>query len=1073
MLFIYNKNAFDKVFQRDRVAVENHAMEAVAILDKAYRTINFRVLLSGVEILEEYWPGEEENPHYSDYLKPKVREFIWNNLRPVHRFDTATFITGPPYFHGTGATGAGMGDLCQMESADNFPFIISGSTAITTGRPADYIDVLTHEMGHQFFVGHPFDPLDDGDSPCPTRKLFGSPCTMGGNGYPKSFGLTFFDSIKKHNFTCLEKKPPQVEVYKCGNGFLDHGEECDCGSDTSCLLSDPCCDGQTCKLKPGAQCADGQMCCKSCKVDLESCPVTATIADRRVWAQFGHASTFYTEITTPASGTIEPFPFGQLTPENVKIPGKMTTSNTVFSWLLHAPANQTVKIHMVVPQIDSEYFEVWVGCPYDWLEVRDGGEVTSPLMGRFCTPLRNHVITSSTNKMLLRLRSDSSFDSHFVVKYEFHSQVLDNTEDPQAQDGNVAEENCQEGSGASYRGTWFTTVSGRRCQRWDSQAPHTHTRTPSNYPSAGLEENYCRNPDGEDAVWCYTADPDQRWDWCPVPKCASGLVEVGEEVQDMGAEDCYEGRGESYRGNVALTWSGRTCQDWSAQTPHGHGYTADKYPDADLTNNYCRNPNSDNDIRPWCYTTSAEERWNFCAIPKCLGISAKAGVPNVKPASCTEAKSLYLTSEDGEYRVYPFSTCRDVFIRVYCHNMASGNPQEFLSLPSGPESNYAMIFAERLADAVGGQCDGPLQDPYSKRAGTTMFNKIRIKFEKSRIKVIRDDYTFARTLGYNNVSYAEAGDCYSWKQGCAKGTFEVNLMGTELELAPDVHWVMEERHPENIAINDMFISDDRKIASARCGGWCGHCWPEDKNIVLSHPQCEHQTRNEEACQVGKGSSYRGMKRTTESGRECQRWDSQSPHQHSRTPESYPTAGLDRNYCRNPDDSDAVWCYTTDPEKRWEYCDVPTCEAASRCPLQDPPINGALSCDAWLYGQFCSVQCDERYDFSTEPANMYVCGSSGRWRTYPPGKETKWPDCTVRRNAEFSKGIEFQYYEGHCPDEESRQNQVKQNFINHFNSTVFGRFGGCTGNINCTADNVRVVCGEKNDDSVVDLVPEEE
>ncbi|XP_035682772.1 uncharacterized protein LOC118420167 [Branchiostoma floridae] len=147
-------------------------------------------------------------------------------------------------------------------------------------------------------------------------------------------------------------------------------------------------------------------------------------------------------------------------------------------------------------------------------------------------------------------------------------------------------------------------------------------------------------------------------------------------------------------------------------------------------------------------------------------------------------------------------------------------------------------------------------------------------------------------------------------------------------------------------------------------------------------------------------------------------------------------------------------------------------SASRCPHQDPPINGALSCDTWLYGQFCSVQCDERYDFLTEPARMYICGSSGQWRTDPPGKETKWSDFTVRRNAEFSKGIEFQYYEGDCPDEESRQNQVKQNFVNYFNITVFGRFGGCIGNINCTADNVRVDCGEKNDDIVVDLVPEE-
>ena len=38
---------------------------------------------------------------------------------------------------------------------------------------------------------------------------------------------------------------------------------------------------------------------------------------------------------------------------------------------------------------------------------------------------------------------------------------------------------------------------------------------------------------------------------------------------------------------------------------------------------------------------------------------------------------------------------------------------------------------------------------------------------------------------------------------------------------------------------------------------------------------------------------------------------------------------DHNYCRNPDGEPAVWCYTTDPQKRWEYCDVPKCDYYAR------------------------------------------------------------------------------------------------------------------------------------------------
>eukprot|EP00658_Telonema_sp_P-2_P032222 TRINITY_DN23911_c0_g1_i1.p1 TRINITY_DN23911_c0_g1~~TRINITY_DN23911_c0_g1_i1.p1 ORF type:complete len:522 (-),score=130.83 TRINITY_DN23911_c0_g1_i1:43-1608(-) len=52
--------------------------------------------------------------------------------------------------------------------------------------------------------------------------------------------------------------------------------------------------------------------------------------------------------------------------------------------------------------------------------------------------------------------------------------------------------------------------------------------------------------------------------------------------------------------------------------------------------------------------------------------------------------------------------------------------------------------------------------------------------------------------------------------------------------------------------------------------------------------------------------------------------SQIPHRHSRTAQNYPATGLgDHNYCRNPDrESGGAWCYTTDPVKRWDFCDIP-------------------------------------------------------------------------------------------------------------------------------------------------------
>uniref|UniRef100_A0A8C6JNV3 Uncharacterized protein n=1 Tax=Melopsittacus undulatus TaxID=13146 RepID=A0A8C6JNV3_MELUD len=80
------------------------------------------------------------------------------------------------------------------------------------------------------------------------------------------------------------------------------------------------------------------------------------------------------------------------------------------------------------------------------------------------------------------------------------------------------------------------------------------------------------------------------------------------------------------------------------------------------------------------------------------------------------------------------------------------------------------------------------------------------------------------------------------------------------------------------------------------------------------------------CINGDGKDYRGTVAKTARGRTCQEWSSQKPHSHRYfTPMTHPRAGLDKNYCRNPDgDVNGVWCFTTDPEKKWEYCEIPRC-----------------------------------------------------------------------------------------------------------------------------------------------------
>ena len=78
----------------------------------------------------------------------------------------------------------------------------------------------------------------------------------------------------------------------------------------------------------------------------------------------------------------------------------------------------------------------------------------------------------------------------------------------------------------------------------------------------------------------------------------------------------------------------------------------------------------------------------------------------------------------------------------------------------------------------------------------------------------------------------------------------------------------------------------------------------------------------------KGSGYKGTQSVTKGGFTCQKWTEQSPQQHGFDPGAYGDKGVgDHNYCRNPQEKhDETWCYTTSPDKRWDWCEVPSCDA---------------------------------------------------------------------------------------------------------------------------------------------------
>jgi len=131
--------------------------------------------------------------------------------------------------------------------------------------------------------------------------------------------------------------------------------------------------------------------------------------------------------------------------------------------------------------------------------------------------------------------------------------------------------------------------------------------------------------------------------------------------------------------------------------------------------------------------------------------------------------------------------------------------------------------------------------------------------------------------------------------------------------------------------NNNFLLDCSQLPPSSDSA--GHCLPiVAMTLDTLKSQHTHKTRPytppvevaveklpTETCYTGTGIAYLGTQAQTRRGFTCQRWDSQYPHRHDygSVPE---LAG--HNFCRNLDNSEEPWCFTTDPKFPRDFCAVP-------------------------------------------------------------------------------------------------------------------------------------------------------
>jgi len=83
--------------------------------------------------------------------------------------------------------------------------------------------------------------------------------------------------------------------------------------------------------------------------------------------------------------------------------------------------------------------------------------------------------------------------------------------------------------GEGFRGSVSYTRTGRECQPWSRQYPHTHTLPAKLGTNTTLVSNYCRNPVGmgvplQAGPWCFTTDPEVRLEVCAICDAPDALL---------------------------------------------------------------------------------------------------------------------------------------------------------------------------------------------------------------------------------------------------------------------------------------------------------------------------------------------------------------------------------------------------------------------------------------------------------------------------------------------------------------------------------------------------------------------
>nr|ADK56764.1 metalloproteinase ADAM11 [Xenopus tropicalis] len=258
LMVVNDRYLFDQ--QRQSVVLtSSFAKSVVNLADVIFREqLNTRIVLVGMET----WTSTDKITGSEDPLQVLDEFMRYRRAEILDHSDTTHLFSGRTFTFKSSRSGAAyFGGICSPSH---------GGGVNEYGNIGVMAVTLAQTLGQN--LGMMWNKLRTtaGDCKCPDLWLG---CIMEDTGYylPQKFSRCSVDEysqfLQDGGGSCLFNKPLKLlDPPSCGNGFVELGEECDCGSPAECNKSGAgnCC--KKCTLSHDAMCSDG-LCCRGCKYE--------------------------------------------------------------------------------------------------------------------------------------------------------------------------------------------------------------------------------------------------------------------------------------------------------------------------------------------------------------------------------------------------------------------------------------------------------------------------------------------------------------------------------------------------------------------------------------------------------------------------------------------------------------------------------------------------------------------------------------------------------------------------------------------------------------------------------------